>query len=123
LRDWTFSVIPSDEFHEAFLDAWRLHRDYFYDPHMHAVNWTSMRNKYVEVIGRVRDREELSDLLAQMVSELSALHTFVFGGDVRRGADQVQTASLGAELSRDTAAGGYTVRHIYRSDPDRPDKL
>jgi tricorn protease len=123
LRDWTFSVIPSDEFHEAFLDAWRLHRDYFYDPHMHAVNWTSMRNKYVEVIGRVRDREELSDLLAQMVSELSALHTFVFGGDVRRGADQVQTASLGAELTRDTAAGGYTVRHIYRSDPDRPDKL
>ncbi len=122
LGAWTFSVIPSDEFHEAFLDAWRLHRDYFYDPRMHAVNWTAMRDKYVEVIGRVRDREELSDLLAQMVSELSVLHTFVFGGDVRRGADQVQTASLGAELSRDTAAGGYTVRHIYASDPDRPDK-
>jgi len=122
LGGWTFSVIPSDEFHEAFLDAWRLHRDYFYDPHMHAVNWTAMRNKYVEVIGRVRDREELSDLLAQMVSELSVLHTFVIGGDVRRGADQVQTASLGAELTRDTAAGGYTVRHIYASDPDRPDR-
>jgi tricorn protease len=122
LSGWTFSVIPSDEFHEAFLDAWRLHRDYFYDSHMHGVNWSAMRNKYVEVIGRVRDREELNDLLAQMVSELSVLHTFVFGGDVRHGVDQVQTASLGAELSRDTAAGGYTVRHIYVSDPDRPDK-
>jgi tricorn protease len=122
VRDWTFSVIPSDEFHEAFLDAWRLHRDYFYDPSMHAVNWTAMRDKYIEVIGRVREREELNDLLAQMVSELSVLHTFVFGGDVRRGVDQVQTASLGADLSRDASAGGYVVQHIYRYDPDRPDK-
>ncbi|HYL36753.1 MAG TPA: S41 family peptidase [Bryobacteraceae bacterium] len=122
LKDWTFSVIPSDEFREEFQDAWRLHRDYFYDKHMHGVNWTSMRDKYSELIGRVRDREELSDLLAQMVGELSALHTFVRGGDIRRGPDQVQTSSLGAVLARDTSAGGYVVKRIYQSDPDRPDK-
>lgn len=123
LKDWTFSVIPSDEFHEAILDAWRLHRDYFYDPHMHGVNWTAMRDKYTELAGRVHDREELNDLIAQMVGELSLLHTFVRGGDVRRGADQIQPASLGARLSRDAGAGGYVVEHIYLSDPDRPDKL
>jgi len=122
LKDWTFSVIPSDEFREEFLDSWRLHRDYFYDRHMHAVNWTAMRDKYGELVGRVRDRQELSDLLAQMVSELSALHTFVRGGDIRRGPDQVQTSSLGALLERDATAGGYMVQHIYKSDPDRPDK-
>ncbi|MBZ5610004.1 MAG: PDZ domain-containing protein [Acidobacteriia bacterium] len=122
LRDWAFSVIPSDEFREEFQDSWRLHRDYFYDKHMHGVNWTAMRDKYSELVGRVRDRQELSDLLAQMVGELSALHTFVRGGDVRRGPDQVQLASLGAMLSRDPSAGGYVVQHIYRSDPDRPDK-
>ncbi len=122
LKDWTFSVIPSDEFREAFQDAWRLHRDYFYDRHMHGLTWSSMRDKYGELIGRVRDRAELSDLLAQMVSELSALHTFVGGGDLRRGPDQVQSASLGAVLSREPDSGGYVVRHIYQSDPDRPDK-
>jgi len=122
LKDWTFSVIPSDEFREEFLDSWRLHRDYFYDRHMHAVNWTAMRDKYGELIGRIRDRQELSDLLAQMVGELSALHTFVRGGDIRRGPEQVQLSTLGALLDRDQAAGGYVVRHIYRSDPDRPDK-
>jgi tricorn protease len=115
-------VIPGDEFREEFQDAWRLHRDYFYDKHMHGVNWNAMRDKYSELIGRVREREELSDLLAQMVGELSALHTFVRGGDIRRGPDQVQTASLGAVLARDASAGGYVVRRIYRSDPDRPDK-
>ncbi len=122
LKDWTFSVIPSDEFREAFQDAWRLHRDYFYDRHMHGLTWSSMKDKYGELIGRVRDRAELSDLLAQMVSELSALHTFVGGGDLRRGPDQVQSASLGAVLSREPDSGGYVVRHIYQSDPDRPDK-
>jgi tricorn protease len=122
LKDWTFSVIPSEEFHEELLDAWRLHRDYFYDPHMHGVNWPSMRDKYTELGNRVHDREELSDLIAQMVSELSLLHTFVVGGDLRRGTDQVQPATLGARLSRDTA-GGYVVEHIYVADPDRPDKL
>lgn len=122
LKDWTFSIIPSEEFREAFFDAWRLHRDYFYDPKMHGVNWPAMRDKYAELVERVRDRSELSDLIAQMVSELSMLHTFVGGGDLRRGADQIQLGSLGARLSRDTA-GGYVVQHVYQSDPDRPDKL
>lgn len=123
LKSWNFSVIPRDEFREAFLDAWRLHRDFFYDPNMHHVNWPAMRDKYGELIGRVRDREELSDVIAQMVSELSALHTFVVGGDVRKGPDQIQVGSLGARLKRDTATGGYLVEHVYRTDPDKPDKL
>ena len=56
-----------------------------------------------------------------MVSELWALHTFGVGGDIRKGPDQVQLASLGARLVRDRA-GGYVVKHIYQSDPDRPDR-
>ena len=123
LKRWNFSVIPTTEFHEAFLDAWRLHRDYFYDPNMHNVGWVNMRNKYGELMGRVRDREELSVVLAQMVSELSALHTFVEGGDLRKGSDQVVIGSLGALLDRNENAGGYVVKHIYQTDSDRPDKL
>ncbi|HUK88984.1 MAG TPA: PDZ domain-containing protein, partial [Blastocatellia bacterium] len=122
LKEWTFSVIPSDELHEAFQDAWRLHRDYFYDPHMHGVDWKAMRDRYAGLVDRVHDRAELSDLLAQMVGELSLLHTFVAGGDMRRGTDQIQMASLGARLSRDSA-GGFVIEHIYKNDPDRPDKI
>ena len=58
-----------------------------------------------------------------MVGELSALHIFVRGGDLRRGADQVAPASLGATFARDDKAGGYRVEHIYISDPDIPDEL
>jgi len=94
LKNWTFSVIPNDEFREGFLDAWRLHRDYFYDRNMHGVNWTAMRDKYGELVDRVHDRAELSDLIAGMVSELSALHASVVGGDLRRGPDQIPLAAL-----------------------------
>ena len=123
LKDWTFAIIPSEEFREMFLDAWRLHRDYFYDRKMHGVDWPAMREKYLPLVERVRDRQELSDLIAQMVAELSALHTFVRGGDIRQGPDQVSLASLGARLDREASAAGYVVKHIYRTDPDRPDKL
>lgn len=122
LNNWTFSVIPVNEYKEAFADAWRLHRDYFYDRNMHGVDWKAMREKYGALVDRVRDREELNDVIAQMVSELSALHTFVFGGDIRRGTDQIKLAALGALLARDQAAGGYRIQHVYRSDPDRPDR-
>ena len=123
LSGWTFSVIPAEEFRELFLDAWRLHRDYFYDKGMHGVRWRAVLDKYQPLVSRVRDRQELSDLIAQMVSELSALHTSVGGGDLRRGADQIQIGALGAQLDRDAAAGGYVVKRIYRHDPDRPDRM
>jgi tricorn protease len=123
LGAWTFSTIPTQEFKESFLDAWRLHRDYFYDRKMHGVTWTMMRDKYGEIVGRVRDRQELNDLISDMVSELSVLHTFVRGGDIRRGQDQIQLASLGARFKRETNGNGYVVDRIYATDPDRPDKM
>ena len=123
LEDWTFSVIPAEEYQDQFLDAWRLHRDYFYDRNMHGLDWAGIRDKYAPLVSRVRDRSELSNLIAQMVSELSVLHSNVRGGDLRAAPDQINVAELGALLERDEAAGGWAVRHIYRTDPDRPDKL
>src|SRR5439155_5524294 len=105
LKSWTFSLDPREEWHQMFVEAWRLHRDYFYDRGMHGVNWPAMRDKYLPLVSRVTTRAELSDLLAQMVSELSALHTFVGGGDERDSPDHVQPATLGARLARDERAG------------------
>lgn len=120
LDGWALSVVPREEWRQMFVEAWRLERDYFYDTGMHGVDWPAMRDKYLPLVDRVTNRAELSDLIAQMVSELSALHIFVAGGDHRSGEDEIAPASLGALLSRDEPAGGYRVDHIYRSDPDEP---
>jgi len=117
---WTILTNPRAEFHEMFLDAWRLERDYFYDRNMHGLDWAKVRDRYLPLVDRVADRDELNDVIAQMVSELSALHIFVFGGDERKPADQIDLASLGAVLRRDEKAGGDIVEHIYLHDPDLP---
>jgi len=119
---WTFATSPRTEFHELFLDAWRLERDYFYDKNMHGVDWAQIRDRYLPLVDRVADREELNDVIAQMVSELSALHIFVGGGDSRKAPDHVDIAALGALLRRDEKAGGFVVQHIYLHDVDLPNQ-
>ena len=123
LSRWTFSFDPREQWRQMFVEAWRLERDYFYDRGMHGADWPKVRAKYEALVPRVRSRGELSDLLAQMVSELSALHIFVRGGDLRKGPDDVDVASLGAELARDEAAGGFRVARVYAADPDLPQSL
>ena len=123
LKSWVLHFDPREEWRQMFADAWRLERDYFYDRQMNGVDWPAMRAHYAPLVERVTDRAELSDVLAQMVGELSALHIFVYGGDLRRGTDAVLPASLGARLERDEAAGGYRVAHVFKSDPDAPRDL
>jgi tricorn protease len=123
LSRWTFSFDPREQWRQMFVEAWRLERDYFYDRGMHGLDWPKIREKYLPLVHRVRSRDELSDLLAQMVSELSALHIFVAGGDLRKGPDEVEVGSLGAELAKDDAGGGFRVVRIYAADPDFPQSL
>jgi len=119
LAGWTFPFNPREQWQQMFREAWRLERDYFYDPKMHGVDWPAMLEKYRPLSLRVTSRSELDDLLGQMVSELSALHTFV-RSEGRKGDEDIEVASLGAALSRDETAGGWRVDHLYRSDPDLP---
>lgn len=123
LSKWTFSIDPREEWRQMFVDAWRMERDYFYDRNLHNVDYEGLLGRHRPFVDRVSDRAELNDLLAHLVGELSALHTFVRGGDLRPPADSVTPASLGARLVRDEAKGGYRIDHIYRSDPDYLDNV
>ena len=119
LDGWAYSFVPRDEWRQMFVDAWRMHRDHFYDPGMHGVDWPAMRTRYEPMVERVRDREEFADLVAQMVSELTAMHTYVYGGDHRSGPDDIDVATFGARFSR--ARDGWKVEHVYVHDPDEPE--
>ncbi len=122
LSRWSIETNPREEFRGLYLDAWRLERDYFYDRSMHGVNWPAMRDRYLPLVDRVSDRDELNTVIAQMVAELSALHTFVQGGDARKPSDHIDVATLGARLRRDEKAGGFVVEHVYVHDPDLPNQ-
>ena len=118
---WKFKIDPVEEWKQMMVDAWRLERDYFYDPALHGNNWQEVLDRHLPLVERVTDRYELDDLMASMVGELSALHTFVYGGDKRSAPENINMASLGARLEK--VSGGYRIAHIYQSDPDYPSGL
>ncbi|HPT12950.1 MAG TPA: S41 family peptidase, partial [Bacteroidales bacterium] len=123
LAKWAFTIDPVEDWKQMFTDAWRMERDYFYDRKMHGVDWQGIYDRYRPLVDRVTDRYELDDVLAQMISELSALHMFVYGGDKRTSDDKISNGYLGALLSRNETRGGFVIDHIYRSDPDYPSDL
>jgi tricorn protease len=123
LGGWTFSITPREEWRQIYTESWRMIRDYFYDRGMHGLDWPRIRLKYLPLIDRVSDRAELSDVIYEMIGELSTLHIYVAAGDLREGTDKVSPASLGARMVYDNSAGGWRVEHVYRGDPDYPDQL
>lgn len=122
LKNWSFSIDVHEDWRQIFTDAWRMERDYFYDPNMHGVDWDAMYEKYLPLVDRVTTRPELSDLIGRFVGELSALHTSVRGGDIRQGKEDIDVASLGAKFQKDKEQGGFKIEYIYRADPDYPDE-
>jgi tricorn protease len=123
LTKWAFTIDPVEDWKQMFKDAWRMERDYFYDKNMHGVDWKGVYDQYLPLVDRVTDRYELDDILARMISELSALHMFVYGGDKRLPSDNISNGYLGAVLSRDKNNEGFVIDHIFRTDPDYPSEL
>jgi tricorn protease len=118
--DWRIEIDPKAEWRQMFGDAWRLHRDFFYDRNMLGVDWLKLREKYRPLVDRVASRDELNDVLAQMMSDLHTLHSQIRPGDLRVADDGGKPAFLGAVLTPE--AGGVRIAHIYRSDPELPDQ-
>ncbi|MEI9984827.1 MAG: S41 family peptidase [Aliidongia sp.] len=118
--DWSLSIDPRAEWRQMFDDAWRLHRDFYYDQKMHDVDWQRVRTRFAPLVERVTDRDELNDVLAQMLAELGTLHSQIRPGDLRSAQDGAQPGFLGAIFTREP--GGARIAHIYRTDPELPDE-
>jgi tricorn protease len=74
-------LIPKEEWKQIFMDTWRRHRDFFYDPNMQGVDWEEMRDRYSKLLDDVRTRWDVTNLQLNLVAELSAGHTYAMGGD------------------------------------------
>ncbi|NOX17165.1 MAG: peptidase S41 [Chlorobi bacterium] len=79
------TVNPKEEWKQIFNDAWRLERDYFYDPNMHGVNWNEVRERYGKLVDFAATRYDLNFLIGEMIGELSSSHTYKGGGDMEKG--------------------------------------
>ncbi len=104
------------EWVEMFDDAWRTMKYRFYDPQMHGVNWDSARAKYRPLVEYVGDRQELLNIINEMIGELNASHTGAAPPPRGAAGGGVSTGNLGLVLEPDSA-GRYRVTHIYEDGP------
>ena len=77
-------LVPKEEWRQIFMDTWRRHRDFFYDPSMHKVNWEELRDRYGDLLKDARTRWDVNFIQSNLAAELSAGHTYTSGGDVER---------------------------------------
>jgi tricorn protease len=81
-----------------------------------------MRTKYQPLVEYVGDRQELMNIINEMIGELNASHTGAnAGGGGGAGETRVQSVHLGLDLEADQAAGRYKVTHVYENGPSDKD--
>jgi tricorn protease len=105
------------EWAEMFDDAWRTMKYRFYDPEMHGKDWDAMRAKYQPLVQYVGDRQELMNVINEMIGELNASHTGASAGGQGLQGARTQTSHLGIDLEADENAGRYRVAHVYEDGP------
>jgi tricorn protease len=104
-------VDPAAEWPQIFDEAWRVNRDYFYDPTMHGVNWPAMREKYSVFLPHLAVRDDLNRVIQWMCSELGVGHHRVGGGESRTEPSSVPGGLLGADYSIEN--GRYRFKKVY----------
>ncbi|MGW8268422.1 MAG: PDZ domain-containing protein, partial [Longimicrobiales bacterium] len=104
-------VDPRAEWNQMLREAWRIQRDYFYDPGMHGADWDGVWTKYSAFLPHLATRGDLRRVIQWMLSELAVGHSYGGGGDDLRDSENVPGGLLGADY--EVADGRYRFRKIY----------
>src|SRR5215472_151707 len=65
----------------TFEDVWRTVRDRFYDPHLHGLDWSAVRERYLPEAAEATSGAALAKAINRMLSELHASHTQYYTPD------------------------------------------
>ena len=105
-------ISPKEEWKNIFNEAWRVNRDYFYDPNMHGADWPAMKKKYEALLPDVASTSDLYTIMQWMFSELSVGHQrFTAFGERRTNPEFVPGGLLGADYEVNN--NRYRIKKIY----------
>ncbi|MCH7345342.1 PDZ domain-containing protein [Pelomonas sp. CA6] len=110
-------VDPRAEWRQIFDETWWMQKEFFYDPGLHGLDWRAVYRRYLPLLAHVQRREDLNELLVEMIGELQVGHNRVGGGDVHQ-EPRVAVGLLGADFSLDQ--GRYRIKTLYRGDRWNP---
>src|SRR5665647_2394788 len=119
-------VVPLAEWPQIFDEAWRINRDFFYDPNFHGADWGAMKAKYAAFLPHLACRADLNRHIQWMCSELAVGHHRVGGGDFPGQPARVAGGLLGADYAVENGRyrfkkiyGGLNLSLIHISEPTR----
>ncbi len=107
------SVDPREEWSQILADAYRVMRDYFYEPGMHGLDWHATYQRYAGALADATSREDVHWLIGQMIAQLNVGHAYNRGPrDMDGGgdADGERIGYLGCDWTLED--GAYRVARI-----------
>ncbi|MEU6773286.1 S41 family peptidase [Streptomyces sp. NPDC046759] len=116
LRRILHVVDPPAEWRQAYDEAGRIIRAYFWDPGMCGIDWDAVLDQYRPLVERVASPDEFADLLREVLGELGTSHAYVTAARRNEGPPHYQRwqGLLGANLVR--RDGGWMVKRILPGD-------
>ncbi|MEU9637338.1 S41 family peptidase [Streptomyces tendae] len=116
LRRILHEVDPAAEWRQAYDEAGRLIRAYFWDPGMCGIDWDAVLDQYRPLLERVASPDEFADLLREVLGELGTSHAYVVAARRNEGPAHYQRwqGLLGANfVCRD---GQWVAKRILPGD-------
>ncbi|MEO8274715.1 MAG: PDZ domain-containing protein [Thermoanaerobaculia bacterium] len=110
-------VDPRAEWRQMYHEAWRIQRDFLYDPGAHGVDIAAMEKKYSIFLPGLGSRTELNYLFEEMLGEIGVGHMFVSGGDLPH-APKVPGGLLGADY--EIAQNRYRFARVFDGESWNP---
>jgi tricorn protease len=111
-------VSPREEWKQMYREAWRIERDFFYDPKFHGLDLAATEKRYLPYLENVQSRADLNYLFSEMLGELTIGHLFVAGGDFPE-VKHVETGLLGADYKIEN--GRYRFARVYNGENWNPE--
>ncbi|MFO0839889.1 MAG: PDZ domain-containing protein [Phycisphaerae bacterium] len=108
-------VEPREEWREVFTDAWRMERDFFYDPNMHGVNWAAIRDQYGAMLADCVSRDDVGFIISEMISELNVGHAYYRPPPPDKNVPALNVGMLGCDYELHN--GQYRIAKIYEGAP------
>ena len=103
-------VDPREEWKQVFTEAWRVQRDFFYDPNMHGVNWVEVRKHYEEMLDDCVSRDDVGFVIGEMISEINVGHAYYRGGR-GDGGSRSDVGLLGCRFK--VSEGAYAIDELF----------
>lgn len=110
-------VEPRAEWKQMYHEAWRLQRDFFYDPSYHGLNLEAAEKRYAPYLDAVASRADLNYLFQEMLGNMSVGHHNSVGGDTPQ-PPRYTGGLLGADYAIEN--GRYRFARIYDGENWNP---